>query len=110
MNLIQISCLKNGELITKNQDIANTCNNHFGSTVEKLNLFEWNKQNGDLKSINIETTIQNVKSHPSCKIIKQHFKKQNTCSRRHVTVDEIKKVMDYLKNDKATGGEIPVKY
>ena len=30
---------KNGELILKSQDIANTFNDYFGSIVENFNLF-----------------------------------------------------------------------
>ena len=41
---------KNGELIMKNQDIANTFSNYFGSIVENLDLFQWNHHNGDINS------------------------------------------------------------
>ena len=74
---------ENGELIMKNQDIANTCN--------------------------VETIIENFKNHPSCKIIKKHFKNHITFTFRHVTTNEVKKVIHDFKNDKAAGGEKPVK-
>ena len=53
--------------------------------------------------------IENFKNHSSCKIIKQYFKKQITFTLRYVTTDEVKKVIHDLKNNKAAGGEIPIK-
>ena len=93
----------------KNQDIANTFNNHFGSLVENLNLFQWNEHIGEILSKNVETTIENFQNHPSCKIIKKHFKNHIHFTFRHVTTDEVKKVIHDLKNNKAAGGVMPVK-
>ena len=100
---------ENGELIMKNQDIANTFNDYFGSIVENLNLFQWNEHNDEKHSKNVETIIENFKNHPSCKIIKQHFKNHITFTFRHVTTNEIKKVIHNFKNNEAAGGKITVK-
>ena len=64
---------ENGELIVKNQDIANTFNDYFGLVAENLNLFQWNDHNGEIRQINVETITENFKNHPSYKIIKKHF-------------------------------------
>ena len=40
---------ENGELIVKNQDIANTFNDYFGLVAENLNLFQWNDHNGEIR-------------------------------------------------------------
>ena len=58
---------------------------------------------------NVETIIENFKNHPSCKIIKQHFKNHITFTFRHVTTDKVKKVIHDLKNNKAADGKIPFK-
>ena len=100
---------ENGELIMKNQDIAYSFNDYFGSVVENLNLFQWNEHNGKIYSKNAETIIENFKNHPSCKIIKKHFKNHSTFTFRDVITDELKKVIHDLKIDKAAGGKIPVK-
>ena len=45
---------KNGELIMKNQDIANTFNDYFGLVVSNLNLFQWNEHNGEKTQKNVK--------------------------------------------------------
>ena len=47
---------KNGELIMKNQGIANTFNDYFESIVENSNLFQWNEHNGEIYSKNVENS------------------------------------------------------
>ena len=47
---------KNGELIMKNQGIANTFNDYFESIVENSNLFQWNEHNGEIHSKNVENS------------------------------------------------------
>ena len=84
---------KNGELIMKNRDIANTFNDYFGSTNENLNLFQWNEYNGEILPKNVETIIESFKNHPSCKIIKKHFKNYVTFTFRHVATEKVKKVI-----------------
>ena len=79
------------------------------STAENLNLFQWNEHNCDINSNNVETIHENFKIHRFCKVIKQHFQYHNTFTFRYVTVDEVKKVTHDLKNNKAAGGEIPVR-
>ena len=55
---------------------------------------------------NILNYIENFNNHSSCKIIKKHLNDHITFTFRHVTTDEVKKVIHDLKNDKV-GGEIP---
>ena len=108
-NWVNWTLSENGELITKNQDIANTFNDYFGSFVEKLNLFQWNEHDGEIHSKNVETISENFKNHPSCKIIKTHFKNHIIFTFRHVKTEAVKKIIHDLKNNKAVGGETPVK-
>ena len=82
---------------------------YFGSIVENLNLFQWNEHNSEIHSKKVETMIEDFKNHSSCEIIKQYFKNQITFTLRYLTTDEVKKVIHDLKNNKAAGGEIPVK-
>ena len=61
---------ENCELIVKNQDIANTFNDYFGSIVENVNIFQWNEHNGEIHSKNVETIIENFKHHPVVRLSK----------------------------------------
>ena len=80
-----IMLAENVELIMKNQDNANTFNDYFESVVKNLHLFQWNEHNGEIHSKNIETIIENLKNHPSGKIIKKHFKNHITFTFGHVS-------------------------
>ena len=39
---------KNGELLLKNKDVADTFNEYFGSIVEPLDLYKWENEINDL--------------------------------------------------------------
>ena len=39
---------KNGELLLKNKDVADTFNEYFRSIVEPLDLYKWEKEINDL--------------------------------------------------------------
>ena len=84
---------------TVNQDTANTFNDYFGSTVEKVAIFQWVEHSGDLNS----------KNHPRCKKIKQHFRQRDTFSFSRVIFDEVKEVIGNSKHEQAAGSEVPVK-
>ena len=68
---------ENGELTLKNKEIADTFNNHFGYTVDNLNLQHWN-QGSDMPSLGVRSKdlnciINKYRNHPSIKIIKENF-------------------------------------
>ena len=61
----------------KNQVIANTFDNYFGSDVENFKispLFSFD-HNGEMHSKNVKTIIENFNNHPSFKNYQKTFQK-----------------------------------
>ena len=55
---------ENGELIIKNQDIANTFKDYFGSTVKNLNLFQWNEHNREITRKMFKLSLRTSRATP----------------------------------------------
>ena len=49
-----------GELISKNKEIANTFNDYFGSIVEKLNLEHWDEDSNSYSRINHGNNVKDI--------------------------------------------------
>ena len=101
---------ENGELILKNKEIANIFNDHFGSIVENLGLDHWDDHSlSPTRSSNrIENIIKRYKNHPSIRKIKAYFNSVCIFSFQPVSVDDVKTVIQDLKNNKSVGGEKPI--
>ena len=101
---------ENGELILKNKEIANIFNDHFGSIVENLGLDHWDDHSlsPTKSSDRIENIIKRYKNHPSIRNIKANFNSVCIFSFQPVCVDDVKTVIQDLKNNKSVGGEIPI--
>ena len=101
---------ENGELILKNKEIANIFNDHFGSIVENLGLDHWDDHFlSPTKSFDrIENIIKRYKNHPSIRKIKANFNSVCIFSFQLVCVDDVKTVIQDLKNNKSVGGEISI--
>ena len=69
---------EDGELISKNKEIANTSNDYFGSIVENLNLEHWDEDSNSYSGINhrnnVKDFIKKYSNHPSIKNIKKKYK------------------------------------
>ena len=98
---------ENGELILKNKEIANIFNDHFGSIVENLGLDHWDDHSlsPTKSSDRIENIIKRYKNHPSIRKIKANFNSVCVFSFQPVCVDDIKTVIQDLKNNKSVGGK-----
>ena len=101
---------ENGELILKNKEIANVFNDHFGYIVENLGLDHWDDHSlSPTKSFDrTENIIKRYKNHPSIRNIKANFNSVCIFSFQPVCVDEVKTVIQDLKNNKSVGAEIPI--
>ena len=102
---------ENGDLILKNEEIAKTFNDYFGSIVEKLDLHHWEDKTSSPSNTSdkVNDIIKNYVKHPSICNIKRKFAGISKFSFRPVSVDEVKKIIRDLQTNKAVGGEIPTK-
>ena len=94
----------------KNKKIAHTFNEYFETIViEDLPLYYWKHNSELLSSTKYFDRIKTIiKNHPSTKGIKKQFQNFGNFSFRVESLEEAKKVIQDLKNNKSTGGEIPV--
>ena len=101
---------ENGELILKNNEIVNIFNDQFGSFVENLGLDHWDDHSlsPTKSSDRIENIIKRYKNHPSIRNIKANFNSVCIFSFQPVCVDDVKTVIQDLKNNKSVGSEIPI--
>ena len=97
---------KNGDLIFKNDKIANTFNDYFGSIVENMNLYRWEDNPFSISKDSdiIKNITQKYKNHPSIRSLKRNCKGISYFSFQPISVDEVIKVVTNLKDRKAVGG------
>ena len=89
---------ENGNLILKNEEIAKTFNDYFGSIVENLNLHYWEDKNSvPSNSSNKINDIKNFESHPSIYNIKTKHRGISKFSFQPVTIEEVKNIVRTLK-------------
>ena len=97
---------ENNDLILKTEEIAKTFNDYFGAIVDNLDFYYWQDKTSSAskKSDKINGIIKNYEKHPStCNIRNSNF------SFWSVSVEEVKKIIQDLKTNKAVGGEISTK-
>ena len=101
---------ENGELILKNKEIANIFNDRFGSIVENFGLDHRDDHSlsPTKSSDRIKNIIKRYKNHPSIRNIKANYNSVCIFSFQPVCVDDVKTVIQDLKNNKSVGGEIPI--
>ena len=98
---------KNGELILKSKEIANTFNNHFESIVG-LDCWDGHSLSPRKGSDRIDNIIKPYKNHPSIKNIKAKFNSIRSFSFQPVFMDKVKTVTRDMKNNRYVGGEISI--
>ena len=101
---------ENWELILKNNEITNTFNDHFRSTVNKLGLDHWDDHSlsPTMGSDRIDNIIKLYKNQPSIKNIKAKFNSFRSFSFQAVLMEEVKTVIWDMENNKSVGGKIPI--
>ena len=90
---------ENGNLILKNEEIAKTFNDYFGSIVENLNLHYWEDKNSvpSNSSNKINDIIKNFENHPSIYNIKTKYRGISKFSFQPVTIEEVKNIVRLIK-------------
>ena len=101
---------ENGELILKNKEIADIFNDHLGSIVENLGLDHWDYHSlsPTRSSDRIENIIKRYKNHASIRKNKSNLNSVCIFSFQPVCVDDVKTVIQDLKNNKLVDREIPI--
>ena len=110
---------ENGNLILKNKEIAKTFNDYFCAIVYSLNLHHWEDKTSPPSSTSdkIDDIIKNYEKHPSIHpsiknihpSIKTKYRGISSFSFRPVSAEEVRKIIQDLKTNKAVGGEMPTK-
>ena len=99
---------ENGDLILKNDKIANTFNDYSESIVENMNLYHWEDKPFSTSDI-IKNITQKYKDHPSIRSLKRNCKGISYFSVQPFSVDEVIKVVKNFQDSKAVGGDILTK-
>ena len=98
----------NGDLILKNEEIAKTFNYYSGAIVDNLDLHHWEGKTSSPSNTSdkINDIIKNYEKHQRGIEV---YRGIGNFSFRPVSVEEVKKIIQDLKTNKAAGGEIPTK-
>ena len=98
-------------MIFKNEKTAKTFNGYFSAIVDNLNLHHWEDKTSPPSSTSDKTNdiIKNYEKHPSNCKIKAKYRGISSFSFRPVSVEEVKKIIQDRKTNKAVSGEIPTK-
>ena len=110
-NVQQITIIKDGEILSKKEEVAETLNNYFKNAVRLLdiseNKFLLTKTNEHINSIDF--ALKTYKSHPSILNIRKKVSKSNF-SFQNVTISEIENELQKLNSKKSsTLNNIPTK-
>ena len=99
---------ENGNLILKNEEIAKTFDDYFSEIVDNLNLHHWQDKTSPLSSTSdkINDIKKNYEKHPTICNIKTKHRHIINFSFPPVSAEEVKKIIQDLKTNKAVGGEI----
>ena len=101
---------ENVQLLLKYRDVADTFNEYFGSIVESLDLYKWEREICDSSQDYLDIIIHiKYDRHPSIQMIKQNFRIPKKFSFQFASKDVVKKIIKDLKNSKSVGGENPTK-
>ena len=102
-----------GDIIFKNKEIANTCNEYFESIAESLDLHIWTESSFNVppsytSDDDIDKILIRFVNHPSIKTIKQNFNITSKFSFQPASVNDAKQIIKDLKSNKSVGGDIPI--
>ena len=101
-----------GEILLKNDVIANTFSNFCDSIVKSINFFKWPDISWDstiLSSVldRIDRIILKYKFHPSIITIKQNIHHTEKFSFRFLTLEDVRLIIKDLNNNKAADRIFP---
>ena len=103
-----------GEIILKNEVIANTFSNIFDLIVKSLNLFKWPDISWDSRILpsvldRIDRIIIKHKFQPNTISIKQNIHHIEKFSFRFVDLEDVRLMIKDLENNNAASVDIPLK-
>ena len=102
---------ENENLILKNEEISKTVNDYFSAIVDNLNLHHLEVKTSLPSSTSdiINDIFKNYEKYSSICNIETKYEGISSFSFWPVSVEEVKKIIQDLKTNKAVGGEIPTK-
>ena len=94
-----------------NEEIAKAFDDYYSAIVDNLNLHHWKDKTSPPSSTSdkINDIIKNSEKQPNICKIKSKCSGISSFSFRSVSVEEVRKIIQDLKTNKAVGGEIPTK-
>ena len=94
-----------------NEEIAKVFDDYYSAIVDNLNLHHWKDKTSPPSSTSdkINDIIKNYEKQPNICKIKSKCSGISSFSFRPVSVEEVRKIIQDLKTNKAVGGEIPTK-
>ena len=108
----KITLIENNEILSNEQEIAETLNCYFSNIVPNLNI-SFNKSylldRSDIQD-SVSNIIRRYKNHPSIKIIKTHIQYAENFSFKQIDLPELLEVIQSLDTNKtAQDSDIPTK-
>ena len=94
-----------------NEEIAKALDDYYSAIVDNLNLHHWKDKTSPPSSTSdkINDIIKNYEKQPNICKIKSKCSGISSFSFRPVSVEEVRKIIQDLKTNKAVGGEILTK-
>ena len=108
----KITLIENNEILSNEQEIAETLNCYFSNIVPNLNI-SFNKSylldRSDIQD-SVSNIIRRYENHPSIKIIKTHVQYSENFSFKQIDLPELLEVIQSLDTNKtAQDSDIPTK-
>ena len=112
INNEKITLIKNGETLSKNEEIAENLNNYFSCIVTNLKLPSYEDPTINVENIAdpVLKALKKYKNHPSIRITNDKYKTNSVFTFNQVSLEEIKKEIKNLNPSKASqSSDIPTK-
>ena len=100
--------VENGEVVSKNEEIATHFNNYFNDIAKGLNIKKW-CISYKLSDDPLVNTIRKYENHPSIIKIKSSVETTQLFDFNFVTSDDISKIINSMDSNKKTSSAIPIK-
>ena len=104
----RIQLLENETIHTDDNSIASIFGSYFSRVTEQLDIPIWKSQISPIAKSN-ESLTSRFENHPSIKLIQAKVQKRNKFDFSQVQEDEVRQVINNLKNNKSVSGKIPTR-
>ena len=102
--------IEKDEILLKNKKTADVLNSCFDSVTDSLDLFFCSTETDNENTDALQNILKRFHNHPSLMKIKQLVNNQAKFSFQQVSAHTAKQVIEGLPSNKATAGEIPIKF